>query len=575
MGDPNKYRKSRSFQRRLTLLTSIALCALLTWVGYWSYSTDQAMSGLWGCEMAYMYPSFSPLEGVDTAGSRYALFLYREGGMDPPVDSPRLTGTVDFNEDLSALHAPTLRSQAQFLVKAIARVYRAYEHLPADERPAKVILLGHSMGGIVARLASTMAQPTMWQPSPVDVILTMSTPHLQPPAPLDPEMERIYAEINSVRYSDPSPLLISICGGTSDVQIVSDACALTNSLIGRDDGFAVFTTGIPGVWTGVEHQAMVWCDQVRYRVARTLLDMGEAASRQGKLSAAQRWLLGISETQPALPTLDTTTRVEVVASRMAILLKLTYPTEVSLVSPPVTAQFCEEEVSERPFPLLGEGSRPEESVFVLDFDLPEVNRGWLEIRHPLGASVHSGPLVDQTVVGSRWNHMVTVRFTSSPSVSLHSHSHESRFYAIRDGSVTLHSHISGAPFQGHPHSTRGINLDIYQHPKCLVRSVSVTVDPFASLAKAVLRLRIAVVMWCAAWVAVVLFCQLSQYASDVITTSPPGNNASAHDIPPASQPSRIGSLGKELLDTRPARTARRPLNLVGLTHPDHGHGGEF
>ncbi|TXT12243.1 uncharacterized protein COLE_02653 [Cutaneotrichosporon oleaginosum] len=458
MGDPNKYRKSRSFQRRLTLLTSIALCALLTWVGYWSYSTDQAMSGLWGCEMAYMYPSFSPLEGVDTAGSRYALFLYREGGMDPPVPSghpvifiPGNAGsykqarsigasvaaqfhkgrdttwtksvdlfTVDFNEDLSALHAPTLRSQAQFLVKAIARVYRAYEHLPADERPAKVILLGHSMGGIVARLASTMAQPTMWQPSPVDVILTMSTPHLQPPAPLDPEMERIYAEINSVRYSDPSPLLISICGGTSDVQIVSDACALTNSLIGRDDGFAVFTTGIPGVWTGVEHQAMVWCDQVRYRVARTLLDMGEAASRQGKLSAAQRWLLGISETQPALPTLDTTTRVEVVASRMAILLKLTYPTEVSLVSPPVTAQFCEEEgvcsdqtfssysvpwlpVSERPFPLLGEGSRPEESVFVLDFDLPEVNRGWLEIRHPLGASVHSGPLVDQTVVGSRWS----------------------------------------------------------------------------------------------------------------------------------------------------------------------------
>lgn len=278
------------------------------------------------------------------------------------------------------------------------------------------------MGGIVARLATTLAQPTIWQPSPVDVIITMSTPHLQPPAPLDYEMERIYAEINSVAYSDPAPLLISICGGTSDIQIVSDGCALSDNLVGPNDGFAVFSTSIPGVWTGVEHQAMVWCDQVRYRVARTLLDMGEASSRQGKLAAAHQWLLGRSGSKQALPTLDATTRIDYAAPKMSVLVKVTYPTERSLVDPPLSAQFCRAEgdcqeqpfssytvpwlaVSDRPFPLLGEGSRPEDTVFVLDLDLPDEKLGWLEVRHPLGASIHSGPLVKQEVAGSRWREL--------------------------------------------------------------------------------------------------------------------------------------------------------------------------
>lgn len=85
MGGPSKYRRLKIPIPNLTLGISIALWALLTWVGYWCFSIDQAASGLWGCEMAYMYPSFLPLKGVDDTGSRYALYLYREGGMDPPA----------------------------------------------------------------------------------------------------------------------------------------------------------------------------------------------------------------------------------------------------------------------------------------------------------------------------------------------------------------------------------------------------------------------------------------------------------------------------------------------------------
>ncbi|BEI99503.1 hypothetical protein CcaverHIS631_0405460 [Cutaneotrichosporon cavernicola] len=395
----------------------------------------------------------------------------------------------------------------------------------------------------------------------------MSTPHLQPPAPLDHEMERVYGEINSVTYSDPAPLLVSICGGASDIQIVSDACALSDNLVGPDDGFAVFSTGIPGVWTGVEHQAMVWCDQVRFRVARTLLDMGESASRQGKLAAAQQWLLGRSGRRQALPTLYDTTRIDNVASSMSVLVKVTYPNERSLVDPPLAAQFCRAEgdcvdqtfssytipwltVSERPFPLLGEGSRSEDSVFVLDLNLSDASNGWLEVHHPLGASVLPGRLTKQEVGGVRWesddrsaasthlalhflsprisavvayrltveteqcsDRMPTVRYSSSPGTPFYGPSHESRFFPLQDGSVTLHSHISGSPFQGYPYSTQGISIDVFQHPKCQIRSISLSVDPYASLAKATLRLRIAVFTWCIGWVATIMFFQLTQYAS--------------------------------------------------------------
>lgn len=150
------------------------------------------------------------------------------------------------------------------------------------------------MGGIVARHAVTR----MGEAS-VPAIITMSTPHLIPPVTFERGMQDIYDEIDvfwrdthldkstaasDTPYSVP-PVLISICGGTADTQISSDSCALrpipgirgsgkADDTDTFDNGtFAVFTTGMEGVWTGVDHQAMVWCDQVRRVVATTLLDM--------------------------------------------------------------------------------------------------------------------------------------------------------------------------------------------------------------------------------------------------------------------------------------------------------------
>jgi hypothetical protein len=171
------------------------------------------------------------------------------------------------------------------------------------------------MGGIVARHAVTrLGEAT------VSAIMTMSTPHLIPPVTFERGMQDIYNEIDAFwqdtagsdfPYSVP-PVLISICGGTADTQISSDSCALQPIGVNSDPKtaqsdpvdngtFAVFTTGMEGIWTGVDHQAMVWCDQVRRVVATTLLDMSaiihdraaELIRIRGELAkTARRRLLG-------------------------------------------------------------------------------------------------------------------------------------------------------------------------------------------------------------------------------------------------------------------------------------------
>lgn len=132
-----------------------------------------------------------------------------------------------------------------------------------------------------------------------------------PPVTFDWGMEKIYGEIE--RYwrcrrdqagaggGEPElPVLVSLCGGTADTQISSDACALPSYLpqtgiaisekARQDDPgtFAVFTTGIEGIWTGADHQAIVWCDQIRAKVATTVLDMHAVMSSDELLGQGSR-----------------------------------------------------------------------------------------------------------------------------------------------------------------------------------------------------------------------------------------------------------------------------------------------
>lgn len=194
--------------------------------------------------------------------------------------------TVDFNEDITAFHGQTLLDQAEYLNEAVRYILALYSDPSRTSRdsqlpdPTSVIILGHSMGGVVAR---TMLVQHNYQHNSINTIITMSAPHARPPVTFDGQIVQIYDEINEYwrqayaqKWANNNPLwhvtLVSIAGGNLDTIVPSDYASL-ESLVPETHGFTVFTTGVPTVWTSMDHQAILWCDQFRKVVAKTLYDI--------------------------------------------------------------------------------------------------------------------------------------------------------------------------------------------------------------------------------------------------------------------------------------------------------------
>lgn len=230
--------------------------------------------------------------------------------------------TVDFNEDFSAFHGQTLLDQAEYLNEAVSYILSLYHdsrrepHDAGLPDPQSVIIIGHSMGGIVARAMLTMPN---YLPNSINTIITMAAPHALPPAPFDWEMQRIYSAVNSywrgayaAKWANNNPLwhvtLISIAGGGLDNTVASDYTA-TSSIVPMTNGFTVYTSTVPGVWTGMDHQAILWCDQFRKVVARSLLEVVDVRRPAQTKSRAERmhvfrkhFLTGLEDnTQKSLP----------------------------------------------------------------------------------------------------------------------------------------------------------------------------------------------------------------------------------------------------------------------------------
>ncbi|OBT84659.1 hypothetical protein VE02_07076 [Pseudogymnoascus sp. 03VT05] len=313
---------------------AVTLLAILSmFMIFYSFTTRQLDSK--GCRMSYMRPAFAKLKDFDTEhtrfASKYSVYLYREATVDedtkvkgvPILFIPGNAGsykqvrpiaaeaanyfhdvlrhdeavlkagtrnldffTVDFNEEFTAFHGQAILDQAEYLNEAVAYILSLYHDPRQSQRdpdlpdPTSVIILGHSMGGIVAR---TMLVMPNYQSNSINTIITMSAPHARPPVSFDSQIVEIYENVNrywreaySQQWANNNPLwhvtLISIAGGGLDTMVPSDYASL-ESLVPETHGFTVFTTTVPTVWTGMDHQAILWCDQFRKVVIKSLYDV--------------------------------------------------------------------------------------------------------------------------------------------------------------------------------------------------------------------------------------------------------------------------------------------------------------
>ena len=218
--------------------------------------------------------------------------------------------SVDFNEDITAFHGQTLLDQAEYLNDAVAYTLSLYHKPnqsirdPSLPDPTSVILVGHSMGGVVARTMLTLPN---YQINSINTIITLAAPHARAPISFDSDIVRTYDRVNSYwrdSFSDErsgdNPLsevaVISFAGGGLDTMVPSDYSTLA-SLVPPTHGFTVFTSTVPQVWTGMDHLAITWCDQLRKSVVRALYDVVDARRPNQtrplpeRMRAFKRWLL--------------------------------------------------------------------------------------------------------------------------------------------------------------------------------------------------------------------------------------------------------------------------------------------
>lgn len=295
------------------------------------------------CRVVYMYPSYARIRSFDESHTKYAskfsLYLYREQGLDtipedekegfealdgiPALFIPGNAGSyrqvrsiaaevsnlyfdeninvvnnpnmknydffgADFNEDYTAFHGRTLIDQAEYLNEAISFILLLYANNPNP--PTSVLILAHSMGGIVARVLPTLPN---YVPGSINTIVTLSSPHSAAPLTFDGDILKVYLAVdrfwyeafdnNSVLTSARDRLqdvsLVSITGGALDSILPADYTTL-GFLVPPSNGFTVFTSGIPHVWTPMDHLAIVWCRQLRRQVLKLLLDIADVTSPQ-------------------------------------------------------------------------------------------------------------------------------------------------------------------------------------------------------------------------------------------------------------------------------------------------------
>ena len=333
------------------LVLTLAVCSLLA-VGVHDYLTNMEANE---CSMTYMRqsPSLLPVAlpgAVRAKYPNYALYLYCEGndcqlhehmrfsgagglipvlfvpgnadsakqvrsmasvGLDKsrthhshqPPSVTFLYFTISFNEELSALYGPLLDMQTRYVRLCVKHILGLFGGVrPLERRPTSVLLIGNSMGGMVARAIFVPhdKQQQQQQQQRVHTIITKSTPHRRPVLNVDAHMNTFYARTNahwlntsaSVSSLD-NVLLASLYGGKRDVLVRSGLANLnTDDDEGEDEDdewshgksratiLSAYTGAMPRVWRSIDHRCMAWCLELVLALNRALFEMVDPRTLQ-------------------------------------------------------------------------------------------------------------------------------------------------------------------------------------------------------------------------------------------------------------------------------------------------------
>jgi pimeloyl-ACP methyl ester carboxylesterase len=319
------------------------------------------------CKMTYMWPQYVPVKGMKHP--KYDLYFYREGETKPIKSIPKLNGvpvlfipgnagsyrqvrslgsvsawthssrnlsdlhdsdlhhiklqappvrgkklnefdffTADFDEELTALNGDLLFNQIDFVNDCIKHILSLYSG-EKGQKPTSVILVGHSMGGLVARGVFAAAN---YNQGSIKTIITINSPHRIDPVLFHRSSGKSYRIVNGFwkeELYNPEKIansalkdvaVLSIAGGNRDIQVSSDLSSL-ELIAPETHQFSTIATSVPYVWLSTDHLSSVWCNQLVYVLSETLFALIDPATGQDSYALEDRIRIFKQNFQSKLP----------------------------------------------------------------------------------------------------------------------------------------------------------------------------------------------------------------------------------------------------------------------------------
>ncbi|XP_060811024.1 GPI inositol-deacylase isoform X1 [Bombus pascuorum] len=168
--------------------------------------------------------------------------------------------TVSFGNDYSALYGGVLMEETVYVSHCIQKILSLYK-----TNIDNIVLIGHSMGGIIAK-GSVVMTPNV-NASVASIIIALATPHTATLI-LDHTFANYYQNLEKrlSEIKDAGTSVVSIGGGPRDILITSA------QILDPTADINVLSNTMPDVWKSTDHLSILWCKQLVLSVVRSLFD---------------------------------------------------------------------------------------------------------------------------------------------------------------------------------------------------------------------------------------------------------------------------------------------------------------
>ncbi|KAL4138620.1 hypothetical protein PRIC2_002125 [Phytophthora ramorum] len=305
---------------RLLLLPLLALLSVAL-TGVYVADVVSTKTHASACEMTWSWPVYSPVTWRSSPShAKYQLFrvdmkqertslagvpvLFVPGHMGSYKQARSLSRhlwdadetlfdlfALDFQEEPTGLNGNFITQQATFLNDAVRAILKEYKK-QNKKKVESVVIVAHSMGGIVARTAEFLPN---YKKRSIQHVVALGVPYETPPFPFDAEVNAVYDRMKMRR--DEQVVYVAVAGGHKDM-LVQTPFTSVDSVADPLRAFVTLASAIPTVETPVDHFCLLWCHQLLKVVAESLYKAVDLETRElvrnpnVRLAIAKETLLG-------------------------------------------------------------------------------------------------------------------------------------------------------------------------------------------------------------------------------------------------------------------------------------------